>query len=72
MPESFLRRATMAFFRERTENPPAKKRSADAQALGRGLRSRSMCRSRPPRCGSLSAASSRTSSRNFSYCAVRS
>lgn len=33
MPESFLRRATMAFFGERKEKPPARKGSADALAL---------------------------------------
>jgi hypothetical protein len=34
MTESFLRRATMAFFGERKEKPPAGKQSADAVALG--------------------------------------
>jgi hypothetical protein len=33
MPESFLRRATMTFFRERKATPPARKGSADASAL---------------------------------------
>jgi Zn-dependent peptidase ImmA (M78 family) len=33
MPETFLRRAVMAFFRERSERPPARRGSADASAL---------------------------------------
>lgn len=33
MPESFVRRAVAAFFRERTQEPPVARSSADAAAL---------------------------------------
>lgn len=33
MPQSFIRRTVAAFFRERNEQPPVMRRSADALAL---------------------------------------
>ena len=37
MPESFVRRAAMAFFRERSERPPVRRGTADALALSERL-----------------------------------